>query len=929
MKTLSRVMLSALALSVACAALPARAQCPAWKSGFHVNGTDGDVFALTTFDEGSGPKLYAGGRFTSASGVSAQDIAVWNGSAWSALGAGIVGGSSGGVLAVAPFDDGSGSALYAAGSFLQAGGAAANNIAKWDGSAWSPLGGGIDGIVDHLAVFDDGSGPALYAAGTFAMASGVTVNNIAKWNGSAWSALGSGLGGVEYPEVASLAVFDDGSGAALFAAGTFLTAGGVAASNIAKWNGSTWSALGAGTDAQVNTLAVFDDGAGSELYAAGLFAMAGGVSVPGLARWNGSSWSAYGANVGTNGFVRELAVFDDGSGDALYACGSFTSRSGAASIAKWNGTDWAPLGTGIHAPAFAMFVFDDGSGARLAVGGEYGFAGGVPANNIAAWSGSSWSAIGDGEGVNNTVVAMLPFDDGSGPALFVGGAFGAAGIATPSCIAKWDGTAWTPLSSGMSVTTTTPAEVSALAVFDDGSGPALYAGGYFSTAGGVAAANIAKWDGSAWSALGGGIGGATFSRVDVLTVFDGALYAGGNFTTAGGAPANYIARWDGSSWSALGSGMDGVPSAISVGALAVFDDGSGPALYAGGSFTSAGGIHAADIAKWNGSAWSPVGGSTNHVVESLAVFDDGSGAQLYAGGVFTMAGSTAVQHIARWNGSTWSAVGLGLSSTGTAVVGSLAVFDDGAGLALFAGGTFTSSGSVTTNEIARWDGTAWSAVGAGVSDFFGGQPAVLTLAAFGGASSRAIYAGGLFTKAGGKYSHFIGAWSACPDAALGVPFCFGDGTEAACPCGNFGLPGHGCKNSSSVRGAELTAAGYSSLATDTVVLTSTFENHNATSVFLQGAHSIAPVFFGDGLRCAGGALKRLYVVNASSTGTVSAPTGSLLPISARSAALGDEILAGETRVYQVYYRDSSLTFCPAPMGSTFNVSQALRILWTP
>ena len=35
------------------------------------------------------------------------------------------------------------------------------------------------------------------------------------------------------------------------------------------------------------------------------------------------------------------------------------------------------------------------------------------------------------------------------------------------------------------------------------------------------------------------------------------LYAGGGFTTAGGVPANYIAKWDGSAWSALGSGMDG------------------------------------------------------------------------------------------------------------------------------------------------------------------------------------------------------------------------------------------------------------------------------------------------------------------------------------------------------------------------------------
>jgi hypothetical protein len=70
-------------------------------------------------------------------------------------------------------------------------------------------------------------------------------------------------------------------------------------------------------------------------------------------------------------------------------------------------------------------------------------------------------------------------------------------------------------------------------------------------------------------------------------------------------------------------------------------------------------------------------------------------------------------------------------------------------------------------------------------------------------------------------------------------------------------------------------------------------------------------------------------VKNASAGIVSAPTGTELSASARSAVLGDPILAGETRIYQVYYRDASLSFCPAPTGNTFNVSQALWILWTP
>ena len=83
----------------------------------------------------------------------------------------------------------------------------------------------------------------------------------------------------------------------------------------------------------------------------------------------------------------------------------------------------------------------------------------------------------------------------------------------------------------------------------------LYAGGCFTTAGGVSANRIAKWDGSSWSALGSGMNDSVYAlAVDA----SGNLYAGGYFTTAGGVSANRIAKWNGSSWSALGSGMNDV-----------------------------------------------------------------------------------------------------------------------------------------------------------------------------------------------------------------------------------------------------------------------------------------------------------------------------------------------------------------------------------
>jgi hypothetical protein len=161
----------------------------------------------------------------------------------------------------------------------------------------------------------------------------------------------------------------------------------------------------------------------------------------------------------------------------------------------------------------------------------------------------------------------------------------------------------------------------------------------------------------------------------------------------------------------------------------------------------------------------------------------------------------------------------------------------------------------------------------------------------------------------------------------GVSFCFGDGTTSPCPCGNFGLGGRGCANSTpGSPGAQLAASG-STFPTDTIVLTASGERPTAFTIFLQGDALLAPaVPFGDGLRCAGGALKRIAGVSAVG-GIVSYPGMGNPSISARSAALGDPIPSGASRVYNTYYRDPNPSFCPAPIGSTFNSTQALLLVW--
>ena len=161
----------------------------------------------------------------------------------------------------------------------------------------------------------------------------------------------------------------------------------------------------------------------------------------------------------------------------------------------------------------------------------------------ATFSDANWISTGGVPGATGRVRAAVV--DGTGN-LYIGGDFTLAGDVIANGIAKWNGTNWSALGSGISAGV--HSYVAALAV----SGTNVYAGGWFHIAGGIAAAtNLAQWDGSSWSPLGSGVGGV----VAALRVSGSDLYAGGFFTTAGGIAANHVAKWDGSNWSALGSGM--------------------------------------------------------------------------------------------------------------------------------------------------------------------------------------------------------------------------------------------------------------------------------------------------------------------------------------------------------------------------------------
>jgi subtilisin family serine protease len=390
-------------------------------------------------------------------------------------------------------------------------------LPAWDVSLGNPgllwSGGSGPANIWGMALFDDGSGAGqgLYIGGDLTSANGLPVNHIVRYDGGGWSTLGSGITGGDFGTnftVRSMAVFDDGNGDALYVGGDFIGAGGINAKYIAKWDGQQWSALGNGSAWPVWAMAVYDDGNGDALYIG-----APAVDAPqGLGKWDGTSWSAIG--VGTAwptpncSPIFDMAVYDDGNGDALYYGGCFWALgdipSGSArGIARWDGQQYTSVGGGLAGGFLTtvrdIIVHDDGSGPDLYVAGEFTSAGGSAISHVARWDGSQWSALGSG--VNNQGWALGVYDDGDGTGqdLYVSlpgemGADGAtpmaAGGKTVRGMAKWDGTEWWPVDAGVK-----SGNVQVMQAYDDGSGASLYVSGVLFDAGDMATTSLALWTG--------------------------------------------------------------------------------------------------------------------------------------------------------------------------------------------------------------------------------------------------------------------------------------------------------------------------------------------------------------------------------------------------------------------------------------------------
>jgi trimeric autotransporter adhesin len=653
--------LAALALSAF-----ATAQCATvLRAGEGYPGTAGLVVTSLLWDpDGAGPRgrqLVIGGNFFGVGNQTCPCIATLDPvtGTWSTLGGGMAGFFPE-VNALAVLQNGD---LVAAGRFDSAGGTAVNNIARWDGTTWSPLGAGLtrspgwSSPPSVLALTVAGNGD-LVAGGRFDRAGSVSVAEVARWNGTAWSSMVGGIG----TTVHTLTTLPNGD----------VVAGGPNSSftSIGRWTGTAWVPLGAPMLGSARVLAIAANG---DLLAGGNlgFAPGSGPTSFSVGRWNGTSWSTI-----PTAFVEPDALVGLANGDVLVG-GAFhriTATVPALSIARWDGVSWSTMGagfgfgvTGTLPTVRCITELPDGS---VFAGGSFLNSGNVAMSSAARWDGNAWQPLTDQRAPSGLIADLVPDSTGGFHAATRDGRT-AGGVISPRA-AHWDGTAWQPM-PGIPVTT---APVSKCMLRAEGIG--LLVGG--GNPGLSFESLLQRWTGSTWVPFGSPLN-------DVLALAqlpNGAIVASFNNQSLG-----HIATSTGGAWTTLGGGTNGT-----VGSLLRLRNGH---LIAGGGFTQAGAVPAVSVARWNGSTWSALGSGLPGGAGRMDELPNGN---LVA---ITYDDANVVWHVAEWNGATWTNLGSGMNSS---ILDVLALPDGD----VLAGGWFTTAGGVPARGLARWRGGAWHAV---------------------------------------------------------------------------------------------------------------------------------------------------------------------------------------------------------------------------
>jgi hypothetical protein len=351
---------------------------------------------------------------------------------------------------------------------------------------------------------------------------------------------------------------------------------------------------------------------------------------------------------------------------------------------------WSAVGNGVNGDVYCFKIYNG----DLYVGGRFYHPGTTKLCGLMKWDGISFDTLqGNYLFGGYTISAMEVYNN----ELYLGGSFSPGTFSYPSTfahIARWNGNSFDSVTNGCDNS------VYALKVYNG----CLYVGGDMRTADGIVVDGIAKWNGSQWLSVGGGIN--PNGRVYELEIYNNELYAAGLFSFTA-LNTTSIARWNDSTWNEVGPG--GIAGAVY--SLGIFDN----ELYAGGPyFTEAGGVPVHHIAKWDGTNWSAVGSGTEEYFSHIFALKEYHN-ELYAGGMFNVMDGDSMRCIARYDRSAWDSVGTGVDSATVPIdtifgqdttylypphqVNAFIELND----ELYVGGEFNMIGGVAAHSIAKWN----------------------------------------------------------------------------------------------------------------------------------------------------------------------------------------------------------------------------------
>lgn len=598
----------------------------------------------------------------------------------------------------------------------------------WNGSSWADL-DIIRSVSEFLGI--DNAGTPYIAEHAFGTLEAI----IKRWDGSSWVYFATAqmppTNQAEDgrpptpPDPRVFAVTQDAQNN-LYFGGVFTHINNVPANNLAKWDGTNWSAVGSGLN-QINALVTAPNG----------LVFAGGVDTLGYIH-NGA-WHPF-------AFGGSVYTMETDSQSQIYIGGVFglINNEPMTLVAQWNGTSWTNMNWGF--PNFGsggVNSLEVGNNRVYAVG-ELLTAVGQPVHHAAVWDGATWDTLGEltGQGfagawdINGWPVAINVLATTAEGEIYAGGNFQLAGDETAYSIAKWDGADWLPLGAGIGCHISCmygnkTGKVMAMDIADSGN---LYVAGSFTAAGNIPAHHVAKWNGTTWSPLGDTSFFEVYDAPDSIVVDHNEHV----YVPVWVDENTYeVRKWDGTTWSTLGITV-GYGTSLSIDNNTVY-------------MTSIQSVEnqVRTVAYWTGTQWEQVGPEVPGSVSQI-LFDKDNTMHLIGGFV---AGQDRIYSVMYFDGTNWVPFGtVQQSHLGGATTG---LFDE-AGMLYVTG---------YNDQVARWDGVEWSYLGSGLSN-----PSVLEANSLALDHQGHLFVGGRFTKAGPHHASHIGVWVA-GDGACGL----GDG----------------------------------------------------------------------------------------------------------------------------------------------------------